>query len=220
MKPNKQNTFFENAKSSLSAPVFTVDLKKGSPGTYSFGFIDNTKYTGKLAYVPVDSSKGFWGFTASGYAVADGGFKSTDIEAIVDTGTTLLYLPDNVVDDYYDRVSSASYNNDQGGYTFPCGTTLPSITLTIGSYSAVVPGPFIQYAPIDKASQSEFAGIEMPKQGSWVCTDVICLLACFGGIQSNTGIGFSILGDIFLKSQFVVFDGSDSPRLGFAAKPL
>lgn len=156
MKPNKQNTFFENAKSSLTAPVFTVDLKKGSPGTYSFGFIDDTKHTGEIAYVPVDASKGFWGFTASGYAVGGGGFTSTSIQAIADTGTTLLYLPDSVVDDYYDGVSSASYDYGQGGYTFPCGTKLPSITLTIGSYGAVVPGSFIQYAPIDKTSTSEF----------------------------------------------------------------
>jgi Eukaryotic aspartyl protease len=46
------------------------------------------------------------------------------------------------------------------------------------------------------------------------------IVACFGGLQSNTGIGLSIYGDIFIKSQFVVFDGSASPRLGVAPKSL
>ncbi|MCJ1465744.1 Type I transmembrane sorting receptor [Pseudocyphellaria aurata] len=197
VQPTKQKTFLDNAKSSLTAPLFTVDLKKGSPGTYSFGFIDDAKYTGEIAYVPVDNSRGFWEFKASGFAVGGESLTSTSIDAIADTGTTLLYLPSDVVDAYYRPVSGASYNSAQGGYTFPCGTTLPSITLAVGRYDAVVPGSFIEYAPIDSSART-----------------------CFGGIQSNEGIGFSIFGDIFLKSQFVVFDGSDSPRLGFAAKPL
>jgi len=42
---------------------------------------------------------------------------------------------------------------------------------------------------------------------------------CFGGLQSNAGIGFSIVGDVFLKSCFVVFDLSHtSPRLGWAQR--
>lgn len=41
-------------------------------------------------------------------------------------------------------------------------------------------------------------------------------VTCFGGIQVDEGVGFSIFGDIFLKSQYVVFDVSQgSPRIGF-----
>lgn len=42
---------------------------------------------------------------------------------------------------------------------------------------------------------------------------------CYGGIQTSAGIGFDIFGDIFLKSQYVVFDESQSsPRIGFGQK--
>ena len=44
---------------------------------------------------------------------------------------------------------------------------------------------------------------------------------CYGGIQENTGIGFSIYGLIFLKSQYIVFDQTtaSAPKLGFARQP-
>ena len=88
-----------------------------------------------------------------------------------------------------------SSSSSQGGYIFPCSATLPDLTLGVGSYHAVVPGEYLNYAPATGSS-------------------------CFGGLQLNTGIGMSIYGDVFLKSQFVIFDASDasSPRLGFAAK--
>lgn len=148
-------TFFENAKSKLPAPLFTADLKKGSPGTYTFGFIDNTKYTGEIAYVLVDSSKGFWQFSVDGFVIDGGSSGTTSFDAIADTGTTLLYLPDSIVYAYYDGVSSASYDSGQGGYTFPCGTKLPSITFAIGGQNAVVPGSFLEYAPLVRGGTSE-----------------------------------------------------------------
>lgn len=44
-------------------------------------------------------------------------------------------------------------------------------------------------------------------------------LVCYGGIQRNTGFGFSIFGDVFLKTVYAVFDrGSAGPRLGLASK--
>lgn len=194
VSPTAQKTFFDNAKSSLNKALFTADLKYHASGTYDFGSIDSSKHTGSITYVDVDDSQGFWEFTGTGYAVGSGSFKSTSIDTIADTGTTLIYVPDAVVTAYYKGVSGASYDSSQGGYTFPCSADLPDLTLGVGSYKAVVPGEYINYAP---ASGSK----------------------CFGGVQSNSGIGMSIYGDVFLKSQFVVFDATKStPRLGFAPK--
>ena len=187
-------SFFENVAPSLAQSLFTVNLKKAAPGTLTFGAIDTTQYIGSLTYVNVNSANGFWEITSNGYAIGTGAFTSSSIDTIVDTGTTLLYLPKTIVTAYYAKVSGSKYDSTQGGYTFPCSaTTLPSLTLGIGSYRAVVPGNYLVYAPVSAST-------------------------CFGGLQSNTGIGFSIFGTVFLKSQFVVFKGPKSPMVGFAAK--
>lgn len=44
---------------------------------------------------------------------------------------------------------------------------------------------------------------------------------CYGGVQSDSSVGFSIYGDVFLKAVFVVFDGTDGEeRVGLASKDL
>ena len=114
----------------------------------------------------------------------------------MDTGTTLIYLPTNIVSAYYAQVSGAAYSSTYGGYTFRCSSTLPNLTLGIGNYRAVVPGSYINYAPVTTGSST-----------------------CFGGVQRNTGLPLSIYGDVFLKSQFVVFDKAGN-RVGVAPKTL
>ena len=163
--PTPQKTFFFNALPNLAAPLFTADLMKGAPGSYDFGFIDSTKYTGSITYVPVDTSMGYWQFTGAGYAVGSSAFVSSSIDAIADTGTTLLLVPQALVTAYYKQVSGAKYDASQGGYVFPCSDTLPSVTLGIGSYDAVVPGSYdavvpgtyLNYAPISSGSSSEYS---------------------------------------------------------------
>ncbi len=134
-------------------------------------------------------------FSSPAYAIGSGSKTSTPISGIADTGTTLLLLPDSTVKQYYKQVSDAKYDNTQGGYVFPCSTTPPSFSYFIGSTKITIPGDFINFSPVTEGSSS-----------------------CFGGIQSDAGIGFAIYGDVALKAAFVVFDGSDSPRLGFAPK--
>ncbi|KAI4271168.1 MAG: hypothetical protein LQ337_006203 [Flavoplaca oasis] len=194
VQPVRQKTFFSNAKASLSAPLFTANLKRGQPGSYTFGFINAAEHTSSITYVPVDSDKGFWGLTINGYAVGTAAFKTSSFKAVADTGTTLLFLPDTIVRAYYRSVRDSGYNYALGGYTYPCSVTLPSLTLGIGSYKAVIPGSYVTFQPVD----SEL---------------------CYGGIQPSDGIGIAVFGGIFLKSQFVVFQSSPL-QLGFATKPL
>ncbi|GAB7355838.1 hypothetical protein MBLNU459_g6501t1 [Dothideomycetes sp. NU459] len=192
--PNAATTFFDTVKSTLAKKLFTVDLKKGAAGYYDFGYIDSSKYTGSITYVDVDTSNGFWEFTASGYSVGSGATKTLSIDAIADTGTTLLLVPDSVVTAYYKKVTGSSYSSSQGGYIFPCSATLPDFSAVIGGTKFTVPGSYMNYASVDSSN-------------------------CYGGIQSDSGVGFSIFGDIFLKSQFVVFSATTStPQLGFAAQ--
>lgn len=90
VKPKAQTTFFDTVKSQLDSPLFAVTLKHNAPGSYDFGYIDNKKYTGKITYTDVDSSQGFWGFTASGYGVGDGEVNSNPIKGIAGTSSRFV----------------------------------------------------------------------------------------------------------------------------------
>ncbi|KAI1869192.1 uncharacterized protein JN550_005822 [Neoarthrinium moseri] len=298
--PTAQKTFFDNIKGSLDSSLWTVDLKSDKPGTYNFGFIDDTLHTGDIAYTDVDSSQGFWMFTADSYSVGSsssgnsttgtgsstgsgssrasasassaapsatsgsgagpGGFgpgsgsssgntgsgrggqqsggsgsgsgadsdsssdslldlltglfgrspepksrasgsssaAATTLTGIADTGTTLALLPQSVCEEYYAQVSGASYSSSIGGYVFSCDATTPSFSYTVGDVTIAIPGDYINYSPVDSSGSK-----------------------CYGGIQPDSDIGFSIFGDVALKAAFVVFkDDGNTPQIGFAAKTL
>lgn len=169
VKPVQQSTFFFHAiAEGLPSPVFTANLKKGRVGNYNFGYINSAEYTGSITYVPVNTANGFWEFTSNGYAVGSGAFTSGSIDAIADTGTTLLYLPTTVVSAYYSKVSNARNSATYGGYVFPCSSALPSITLGIGTYRAVVPGSFMNYAPVSTGSTSKSPPRSRMAKPPWV----------------------------------------------------
>ncbi|KAH8878714.1 microbial aspartic proteinase [Thozetella sp. PMI_491] len=198
VQPTKAKTLFSNIKGSLNSPIFTVDLKHQATGTYDFGYIDSSKYTGTITYTSVNTTNGWWQFTSSGYQIGSGSFTSISLNGIADTGTSLLYLPPAIVNAWYSKFTKGLAQDSQGILYFHCIETVPSLTFGIGSARITIPGKILNLGARDST-------------GTW----------CIGGLQNANLIGgLNIFGDVALKAAFVVFDGGSTPRLGWASKAL
>ncbi|EEQ35160.1 putative aspergillopepsin I [Microsporum canis] len=192
VRPDKQKTFFENLAEDLDEPVFTAQLRKGKMGSYEFGAIDKTKYAGDLVNVPVNNKNGFWEISSALYSVGQLD-KIQKVEngtgtAILDTGTTLLILDEEVVKAYYAQVKGARYDASRyAGWVYPCNASMPSLFLAVGhDHMAIIPSSLLTFQNYGPGPDG---------------TDV-----CYGGLQSNNAGGIQILGDVFFKALFVVFD--------------
>lgn len=195
VKPNAQTTFLDTIKSTLPADLFTCTLKHQAPGHYDFGYINSSSYTGSIYYAPISTARGFWEFNAGAYYVGTAAYPALN-DSIADTGTSIILAPTSVINNYYAQVSKAQYNSQVGGVIFPCSDTLPTFSVTIGGSKRTVPGAYLNYVQVGTINSVPY---------------------CYGALQSNNGLPFTILGDSFLKSQFVVFDEGNT-RIGFATQ--
>jgi hypothetical protein len=186
----------------IPQPLFTVKLDKGdSNGFYTFGYIDDTVLPSgsEITYADVDSSNGFWEFQSpklvvNGKSIA----RASGNTAIADTGTTLILLDDSAVKSIYSTIPGASLNNSAGGWVIPssASSNLPSIGFSVA-------GTVYNIAPEDLLFADNGDG------------------TYFGAIQSRGQNPQDILGDVFLKRVYVVFDQTTgSPRLGFGQRAL
>ncbi|KAG4437692.1 hypothetical protein IFR05_006816 [Cadophora sp. M221] len=191
VSPRQQKTFFDNAKASLDSPLFVAYLPYQASGSYDFGYIDAAKHSGTIQYATISSSNGFWEFPSTSYKVGTTVHASSGFTGIADTGTTLILMGDTAVDTYYASIPSAKYSSSQGGYIFPCSTTLPSFSFRIGSTAyATIPGKLMNFGTASGSS-------------------------CFGSLQSVGGGSQNIYGDVFFNAYLGVFDAGNS-RFGFA----
>ncbi|KAI9871119.1 MAG: hypothetical protein M1830_003289, partial [Pleopsidium flavum] len=198
VKPTQQKTFFDNIMPDLALPVFTADLRHATAGSYEFGIIDSSKFSGRLTYISVDNSRGFWQVPSTRFTLSGREQQNPSASpAIADTGTSLMIVDDAVATAYWGQIQGAQIDPNSGEYVFPCDETLPDFGVGIGdTYTAVIPGALINYAPVQDANGAPTGN-------------------CYGGIQSNGGQSLQIYGDVMFKAQFVVFDGGNN-RLGFA----
>ncbi|KAG5973633.1 hypothetical protein E4U55_000345 [Claviceps digitariae] len=204
VKPQQQKTFFENIRNELAEPVFTVDLRKGTPGTYTFGRIDRSRFRGQLVWIPVNTTNGFWQFSSERFAIMNNNnnnnnsnntmrqplLSTSGAQAIADTGSTLILADAKVVKAYYAQVQGAQ-EDQMEAFTFPCNATLPDLALDVGNmYMATVSGRDINHLRTENGT-------------------------CYGGVQATSPGQPAVFGDIFFKSQFVVFNAGNN-SLGMA----
>ncbi|KXT03267.1 hypothetical protein AC578_4754 [Pseudocercospora eumusae] len=199
VEPQQQKTFFENVMDDLSSPLFTADLEEtNGKGTYEFGKIDKSKYSGDIHYTPVDNSEGFWSLSIPSYKIGNNTPSSTKCQecfpVIADTGTSLLYLEESIVRAYYGQIEGV--DEEDGLIAAPCDTPMPDLGIQIGDWYATIKGGDMFYM------QSPYAGREH---------------MCWGGLQPTIASNMGILGDVFLKQFFAVFDGGNL-RFGVAEK--
>lgn len=178
---------------------FTVSLTDGldgSGGEINFGTLDSSKYTGNLTYAPLIST-GYWEISMESVQLVKPGsvfwMSATDgmggqYSAILDTGTSLLAGPKEDVSVLAETLGAKPNILNPSVYTLPCTSlpTLPTLRLQLTGF------PLVVLQPRDYVIQ---------EQGQ-------CLLGITGIDLPSSGKATRrwILGDVFLRKVFAVFD--------------
>lgn len=159
-------------------------------GELIIGGTDPNHYTGDLSYVSL-SSETYWEITIDSLSV--GSASSTTKRAILDTGTSLLAGPKAEVQAIARAIGAKPFLN--GEYTVPCKSvnTLPDFEVTIANKTYSI-------AAKDYVINDE---------------NQICLFGMTGIDVPPPAGPLWILGDIFIRQYYTVFDFGNK-RLGFA----
>ncbi|KFA60897.1 hypothetical protein S40285_04850 [Stachybotrys chlorohalonatus IBT 40285] len=188
----------------LDEAVFACDLKKNATGRIDFGHIDEDKYTGNIAWIDTVPDSPFWDIDLdlTSWDGTNNTWYAHKFNATVDTGTTLLFLPDVIANMYWFSVPGMRIHPTvPEAFTFPCDLSdqLPDLRFKITGppeHVLTVPGTYLDFGPLE--SQDGY---------------------CWGGMQSADGFNTAILGSAMLKALYVAFD-LDKGRVGFANKKL
>merc|ERR1711907_494997 len=172
----------------LAAPEFAFYLGDQKPGTLVLGGTDKSHYTGDFTYVPL-KSEDYWRVALDDVKI-NGKSYSTTKSAIVDSGTSLLAGPKDDVAAIAKKIGATSVLNKE--YTIDCSKGGPDISFTLG-------GKDYTLAKKDYIIQS----------GS------TCLFAMMGIDVPAPNGPLWILGDVFMRKYYTVFDWGNK-RLGFA----
>ncbi|KAF7368167.1 Aspartic protease [Mycena venus] len=188
-----QGVISENILGVSFAPLSGSD-EEDTNGELTFGGVDDSKFTGSITYTTAVAP--WWGVSVSKFAFGSTSLGTTTASGIVDTGTTLLYVPTTIYTKFL-STSGGKLDNNSGLVKF---TTKPT-----SNFSFVVGGTTFSLTPtqylVPTAQYSNW-GIS----GSGFYT----YIADGGSEAPNT-----ILGMTFLENFYSVYDVANN-RVGLA----
>ncbi|XP_062975191.1 pepsin B-like [Elgaria multicarinata webbii] len=181
----------------LSEPIFSFYFSRQPTVQYGgeliFGGIDNKLFSGQITWAPV-THEAYWQIAVDEFVINNQatGWCSSGCQAIVDTGTYQLAVPGQYLKSFLMNVGAKEQN---GNFVVNCNNVqnLPTITFVInGSQFPLAPSAYVN-------NNNGYCTIEMESTY----------------LNSPTGQPLWILGDIFLKEYYSVFDMANN-RVGFA----
>ncbi|KAI1497918.1 aspartic peptidase domain-containing protein [Biscogniauxia marginata] len=213
--PNIMDLFEEQGLIATQAYSLYLDDLYAETGTILFGGLDTEKYIGELKSIPIipDSrSQNYTSFTVALNSLtmtADNGtvtnVTQTAFPVILDSGTTLTYLPSSMVNRIFAAFGAVDDTSLDGtGLVYvSCNHLTDNKNFTFDFQFGGDNGPLIR-VPIDEVILDDVKGyIEI----GLVVPELPFENVCSFGIQPNSGI--YLLGDTFLRSAYVVYDLSN-----------
>ncbi|KAF2809661.1 acid protease, partial [Mytilinidion resinicola] len=185
-----------STKSLIKAKLFGLHLSRTSDGDndgeLNFGAPDTERYSGDLNYMSViENEDGFWEIPLDDAGVDDKTLGSKGRSAIIDSGTSWLMMPEGDAVALHKLIPG--YTQSGETFTVPC-TSKQAVQLTFGGV-------------VYNVSTADYIG---GKLSNGACSSKIIGRQTFGPHQW-------LVGDVFLKNVYTVFDLDDS-RVGFGVK--
>ncbi|XP_062835843.1 pepsin B-like [Anolis carolinensis] len=181
----------------LSEPIFSFYFSRQPTAQYGgeliLGGIDTQMFSGEITWAPV-TREAYWQIGIEEFLIGNQatGLCSQGCQAVVDTGTYLLAVPQQYMSTFLQAVGGQEYN---GEYEVNCNNVqnMPTFTFIInGSQFPLPPSAYI-------ANNNGYCTVQIE--------------ATY--LPSPTGEPLWIFGDVFLKEYYSVYDMANN-RVGFA----
>lgn len=156
-----------------------------------FGSTNPDHYTGDLKYIKVENQR-YWQVSLDAVSVGQNKLSVKANQAIIDTGTTLIVAPPEIVRHIHSNIHGSLFTL-RSGWRLPCSanTSTEKIDFELGGKTFAIPVA------------------DLVREVSWEKD------YCYSGMVESE-LPFTIMGDVFLKSWYSVFDFGNA-RVGFAA---